>query len=158
MLTPRESLSERILKEEHRIYAEAIALVLSGLLSHRRTPRYRANGLSRNELASQGRAVSLLFLAIWFLGETWRGLLILFQRRRPHEYVRGLDVAAAEAGGGQSYAVYGSLPAAGSLLFYRIMYHFAGLNPLPFRIACYALMMLNIWLVYRLVRVVTGIH
>jgi len=41
-------------------------------------------------------------------------------------------------------------------LFYRVMYLWAGLNPLPFRVAAYGLMILNIWLVYRVILAISG--
>lgn len=37
-------------------------------------------------------------------------------------------------------------------LFYRLLLESFGLNPLPFRIACYALMLLNLWLAYAALR------
>ena len=40
--------------------------------------------------------------------------------------------------------------------FYSILYHSAGLTPLPFRIVAYIFMTLNIWLLYRVARLLTG--
>ncbi len=40
---------------------------------------------------------------------------------------------------------------AGSL-FYRVLFESFGLNPLPYRIACYGLLLLNLWLAYAVLR------
>lgn len=41
-------------------------------------------------------------------------------------------------------------------IFYRILYEAFGFQPLPFRLLCFAFLLLNIWLVYRLALDLTG--
>ena len=41
-------------------------------------------------------------------------------------------------------------------LFYGLLFHFAGLNPLPYRIVCFAFMTANLWLTYLLASRLTG--
>ncbi len=43
-------------------------------------------------------------------------------------------------------------------LFYRLVFEDFGFNPLPFRIACYALLLANLWLAYALVRRLANSH
>ncbi len=40
-------------------------------------------------------------------------------------------------------------------LFYRLLFELFGFNPLPFRVACYLLLALNLWLAYALIRRLT---
>jgi hypothetical protein len=95
------------------------------------------------------------FFAVWYLGQTWRGLLSYFSEDDLMNMywawtlpLRRLILANLSP----FTAVYRPI---GSV-YYRVMYACAGLHPLPFRIVCYSLMMLNIWLVYRLIRQITG--
>ena len=41
-------------------------------------------------------------------------------------------------------------------LFYRVLYASAGFHPLPFRCACFALLLVNLWIAYRLLRFLSG--
>ncbi|HLX43024.1 MAG TPA: hypothetical protein VKR43_06305 [Bryobacteraceae bacterium] len=96
-----------------------------------------------------------LFLALWFVGQTWRALLAGFTEDDlmnmyaawmlplPKLLIGNLTPFTAV------YRPFGSV-------FYRLMYDAVGLNPVPFRVAAYSLLLLNIWLVYRVIRSLTG--
>lgn len=96
-----------------------------------------------------------LGLAAWFLDHTWRGLFVMFQ---------GDDMMNTYLAWVLPWRrlVWGNLTPFTTVyrpvgsLFYKIMYAAAGFHPLPFRIALYALMLVNIGLLYRFARQVTG--
>jgi hypothetical protein len=99
-------------------------------------------------------AVAVL-LAAWFLGHTWPGLLRDFSEDDLMNmyFAWVLPLPRLLLGNLTPFtSVYRPLGSA----FYRVMYDAAGLHPFPFRVAAYALMLLNIWLVYRLVAALTG--
>ena len=101
------------------------------------------------------RAAVAVFIAAWFLAQSWRGMLVDFTEddlmNMYFAWVLPLPrlIVANLTPFNSVYRPVGSA-------FYRVMYDVAGFHPLPFRIAAYALMLLNIWLVYRLVSAVTG--
>lgn len=99
-------------------------------------------------------AVVALALAAWFLANTWRGLLVPFTSDDLMNLYGAWTLRASKilvANLTPFTAVYRPL---GSAL-YRVVYLFAGLRPLPFRVVAYALMLTNVWLVYRLVKLAT---
>ena len=103
----------------------------------------------------RARAIAIsAFIAAWFLGHAWKGLFVYFQdddmMNMYHAWIvpwHKLIVANIVP---FTY-IYRPLGSA----FYRILYLSAGLNPLPFRICIYTLMMLNIWLIFRVARLLT---
>lgn len=95
-------------------------------------------------------------LTAWFFANTWRGLLVPFttddlMNLHGAWSLRPLKLLVL-ANLSPFTAVYRPLGSA----VYRIVFWFAGLNPLPFRMVAYALMLINVWLVYRLVKLLTG--
>jgi hypothetical protein len=101
------------------------------------------------------RSLVALALAAWFLDHTWRGLLCTFQGDDMMNLYRAwvLPVKRLALGNLTPFtAVYRPV---GSL-FYKFMYAAAGFHPLPYRIAIYALLLLNIALLYRFARLLTG--
>ena len=100
-------------------------------------------------------AMIAAFIGLWFFVHAWRGLFVGFQdddmMNLYHAWMLPWYKLAA-ANLIPFTPVYRPL---GSAL-YRILYLAAGLHPLPFRIVAYALMTLNIWLVFRLAKLLTG--
>lgn len=100
-------------------------------------------------------ALAVVLLAAWFLGQTWRGLFVDFtEDDLMNMYlawrIPPWKLALANLTPFTSlYRPFGSL-------YYHAMYTVAGLHALPFRIFAYAIMLLNIWLVYRLALLLTG--
>lgn len=100
-------------------------------------------------------AAVAVIIGAWFLGQTFKGLRIYFT---PDDLMNMywawlLPLPKLLLANLTPFtSVYRPL---GSLL-YRELYLSGGLNPLSFRIAAYVLMMLNIWLIYRLARLLTG--
>jgi hypothetical protein len=99
-------------------------------------------------------AAAVAFIALWFFGHTWRGLFVGFQdddmMNLYHAWVLPwYQLLAANLV--PFTPIYRPL---GSAL-YRILYVTAGLHPLPFRICAYALMTLNLWLIFRLAKLLT---
>jgi hypothetical protein len=95
------------------------------------------------------------FIAAWFLAQSWRGMLVDFTEDDLMNmyFAWVLPLPRLILGNLTPFnSVYRPVGSA----FYRVMYDIAGFHPLPFRIAAYALMLLNIWLVYRLAVAVTG--
>jgi hypothetical protein len=102
---------------------------------------------------AQSAAIALV-LAAWFLANTWRGLLVPFTNDDLMNLYGAWTLPAWKllvANLSPFTAVYRPL---GSAL-YRIVYLCAGLHPLPFRVVAYALMLVNVWLVYRLAKTLT---
>jgi hypothetical protein len=95
------------------------------------------------------------FLAVWFVGQTWRALLAGFTEDDLMNMYAAWILPLPKLLIGNLTPFMAVYRPVGSV-FYRVMYDAAGLNPLPFRVAAYALMILNIWLVYRLIRELTG--
>ena len=96
----------------------------------------------------------LAFLALWFVGQTWRALFVDFtEDDLTNMYAAWVMPLPKLIIGNLTpfTAVYRPLGSA----FYRLMYNAAGLNPMPFRIVAYSLLILNIWLLYRAIRAVT---
>jgi hypothetical protein len=94
-------------------------------------------------------------IAAWFLALSWRGLVRDFTEDDLMNMYFAWILPAKRlilANLTPFTSVYRPVGSA----FYRVMYLSAGLHPLPFRIAAYALMLLNLWLVYRVVVAVTG--
>jgi hypothetical protein len=95
------------------------------------------------------------FLALWFVGQTWKALLVDFTEDDLMN-MYGAWVLPLRTLVLANLTPFTSVYRPLGSVFYRVMYQCVGLNPLPFRVAAYGLMMLNIWLVYRVIRVVTG--
>ena len=94
------------------------------------------------------------FIAAWFLGQSWRGVLVDFTEDDLMNmyFAWVLPLPRLLIGNLTPFnSVYRPVGSA----FYRVMYDVAGFHPMPFRIAAYALMLLNIWLVYRLAAAIT---
>ncbi len=101
------------------------------------------------------RAAVAAFIAAWFLTQSWRGLLVDFTEDDLMNmyFAWVLPLPRLLVGNLTPFnSVYRPVGSA----FYRVMYDVAGFHPLPFRMVAYALMLLNIWLVYRLASVITG--
>jgi hypothetical protein len=108
--------------------------------------------MDRHRLKS---AVLMLAIAAWFLGHTWKGLAVYFQEDDLMNMYQAWVLPLYKlvlANLTPFTSVYRPLGAG----FYRLLYHSAGLHPLPFRIVAYGLMMLNVWLIFRLARFLTG--
>jgi hypothetical protein len=101
------------------------------------------------------RAAVGAFIAIWFLAQSWRGMLVDFTEDDLMNmyFAWVLPLPRLLVGNLTPFnSVYRPVGSA----FYRVMYDAFGFHPMPFRVAAYALMLLNIWLVYRLATAVTG--
>jgi hypothetical protein len=101
------------------------------------------------------RAAVGAFIAAWFLAQSWRGMLVDFTEDDLMNmyFAWILPLPRLIVGNLTPFnSVYRPVGSA----FYRVMFNAAGFHPLPFRIAAYAVMLLNIWLVYRLASAVTG--
>lgn len=95
------------------------------------------------------------FLAAWFLAQTWRGLFVEFTQddlmnaywawQLPWTKLLLANLTPFTS----VYRPFGSL-------FYRALYSAAGLHPMPFRIFDYAILLLNIFLLWRVVERITG--
>lgn len=94
-------------------------------------------------------------LALWFLAQSWRGMLVTFSEDDLMNMYQAWTLPISRLALGLLTPFTSVYRPTGSL-FYRTVYDAFGLTPLPFRIAAYALMMLNIWLLFRLVRTLTG--
>jgi hypothetical protein len=95
------------------------------------------------------------FLALWFVGQTWPALLANFTEDDL------MNMSGAWALPSRTLVLANLTPFTSvyrplGSVFYRVIYEAVGLNPLPFRVAAYSLMIFNIWLVYRLLRAITG--
>jgi len=100
-------------------------------------------------------AALALFLAAWFLSRAWRGLFVYFQGDdMMNTYQAWLlpwwKVLAANLTPFTTvYRPFGSL-------YYKAAYSVFGFHPLGFRVVTYSFMLLNIALMYRLARLITG--
>ncbi len=95
------------------------------------------------------------FVLTWFLAQSWRGMLVDFTEDDLMNmyFAWVMPLPRLLVGNLTPFnSVYRPLGSA----FYRVMYDAFGFHPMPFRIAAYALMLLNIWLVYRLAAAITG--
>jgi hypothetical protein len=96
-----------------------------------------------------------LTLAAWFLDHTWRGLRSTFQGDDLMNIYLAWVLPVWRLAWGNLTPFTAVYRPVGSV-FYKLMYAAAGFHPLPFRIVLYALMLVNIGLLYRLARQVTG--
>ena len=106
-------------------------------------------GVARTRLAVLG------FVAVWFVAFTWRALFAHFNpddvMNIYYPWSRGpwkLAVALVRFPSAY-YRPMGSL-------FYAVLYHFFGLNPLPYHAAQLVLLLLNMVLAWRVARLLTG--
>lgn len=107
-------------------------------------------------MSSRARSAwAAIFLAVWFLGQTWRGIFVDFTEDDLMNMYFGWRVPPWKLFLANLTPFTSTYRPVGST-FYHIMYSVAGLHALPFRIACYAVMLLNLWLVYRVARLLTG--
>jgi hypothetical protein len=104
-------------------------------------------------IAWKGVAVGLA-LAAWFLDHTWRGLLCGFQGDDMMNMYQAWILPVWRLAWGNLTPFSAVYRPVGSV-FYRVMYAAAGFHPLPFRIVLYAVMLVNIGLLYRFARQVT---
>lgn len=100
-------------------------------------------------------ALAAGFLAVWFLAQTWRGLFVDFTEDDLMNMYFAWRVPAWKLALANLTPFTSVYRPVGSV-FYHSMYVAAGLHALPFRIFAYAIMLLNIWLVYRAARLLTG--
>lgn len=94
-------------------------------------------------------------VAAWFLGHTWKGLFVYFQGDDMHNLYGAWITPWWKlllANLIPFTSVYRPLGA----LVYRTVFAAAGWNPLAYRVLVYALLLANIWLVYRVVQLVAG--
>jgi hypothetical protein len=97
----------------------------------------------------------VLFLAAWFLGHAWKGLTVYFQGDDSMNLYQAWVIPPWKivlANLTPFTMVYRPLGTA----FYRLGFFALGWHPLGFRIAAYAFMMANIYLLYRAAKLVTG--
>jgi hypothetical protein len=100
-------------------------------------------------------AALALFLAAWFLGHAWKGLTVYFQGDDSMNLYQAWVLSPWQIIVGNLSpftAVYRPVGTA----FYRLGFFALGWHPLGFRIAAYVLMMVNIYLLYRVAKLVTG--
>ena len=99
-------------------------------------------------------ATAALAVAAWFLGHAWKGLFIYFQGDDMYNLYQAWTTPAWKlllANLIPFTSVYRPLGAA----VYRVLFATAGWNPLAFRVVVYALFLANIFLVYRVARLLT---
>jgi hypothetical protein len=96
-----------------------------------------------------------LALAAWFLDHTWRGLLCTFQGDDMMNLYRAWVLPVKRLVLGNLTPFTSVYRPVGSV-FYKFLYLAAGFHPLPYRIVIYALLLLNIALLYRFARLLTG--
>lgn len=107
-------------------------------------------------MSGRARSFALAALvAVWFLAQTWPGIFKSFTEDDLMNMYAAWTLPFAKLAQGLLTPFTTVYRPIGSL-FYREMYLMAGLNPLPFRVAAYALMLLNLWMLFRLVRALTG--
>lgn len=101
-------------------------------------------------------AAAAAFLAVWFLSQTWRGMFVdVTEDDLMNMYYAAWRIPlwklflANLTPFTSVYRPFGSLS-------YDAIYSVAGLHALPFRVFAYAVMLLNIWLVYRVTTLLTG--
>jgi hypothetical protein len=94
------------------------------------------------------------FLAVWFLGQTWRGLFIEFTEDDLMNLYLAWVMPLRRLLLGNLTPFTSVYRPVGSAL-YRLAFLFPGFSPRPFRIVFYAVMLLNIWLIYRVVKLLT---
>jgi hypothetical protein len=101
------------------------------------------------------RVAISLALAAWFLGHTWKGLLVYFDgddmQNIYHAWVLSpWKILFANLTPFTSiYRPFGTA-------VYRVLFEAAGLHPLPYRIVAYAFLLANIWLLYLVAERLTG--
>lgn len=91
----------------------------------------------------------------WLLGHTWKGLFVYFQDDDMMNLYQAWILPwwkLALANVTPFTTVYRPFGA----LVYRVLYDVAGLNPLPFRIVAYLLLLVNTWLLFRIAKLLTG--
>lgn len=101
------------------------------------------------------KAIALaLIVGGWFLGHTWKGLFVYFTDDDLMNMYGAWMMPLHKlilANLTPFTSVYRPV---GSAL-YRVLYFFAGLSPLPFRVIAYVLLLVNVWLLYRVTRLLT---
>lgn len=105
--------------------------------------------------AALQRFVIAIALAGWFLDHTWRGLLCTFQGDDMMNLYQAWVLPLGRLALGNLTPFTSVYRPVGSV-FYKLMYWAVGFHPLPYRIAIYALLLLNIALLYRFARLLTG--
>lgn len=105
--------------------------------------------------SAAARALAALAVAAWFLGHAWKGLFIYFQGDDMYNLYQAWTTPAWKlllANLMPFTSVYRPLGAA----VYRVLFATIGWSPLGFRVLVYALFLANIWLVFRIARLLTG--
>jgi Dolichyl-phosphate-mannose-protein mannosyltransferase len=101
------------------------------------------------------RLVPALVILAWFGAQTWRGLFAglssddLMNAYQAWILPLGRLMLANVTPFTVTYRPLGSA-------LYRVLFWTSGLDPFPYRVVAYSLMLVNIWLVFRLARVLTG--
>ncbi len=105
---------------------------------------------------SRGRALLIAaFIALWFLAQAWRGLFVYFSSDDAMNMYWAFDTPVRTLLVSNIYPFTSAYRPLGEAV-YRFLFAVFGFHPLPFRIAVYALLLLNTVLVYKLARCLTG--
>ena len=94
-------------------------------------------------------------LAAWFLGHAWRGLLVYFQGDDAMNLYQAWILPPWKILVG-NLTPFTTLYRPLGTAVYRVMFHAVGWHPLGFRVLLYALLLVNIGLLYRVARMLTG--
>jgi hypothetical protein len=101
------------------------------------------------------RTLTALALAAWFLAHTWRGLLCTLQADDVMNIYQAWILPAGRLALGNLTPFTTVYRPVGSV-FYKLLFWWAGLHPLPYRLAIYALLLVNVALLYRFALLLTG--
>src|SRR5712671_1957952 len=98
--------------------------------------------------------IASVTITTWFLAHTWRGFLSYFTGDDMMNLYWAWTVSLPKLAFGIA-TPFNSVYLPVGALFYRVLFSAAGFYPLPFRVCCYAFLLLNIWLLYRIGKVIT---
>ncbi len=107
--------------------------------------------------SSRKRAlIVFLFVAAYFLALTWKGLFYDFNPDDTMNMYLAWVKSYGRLVSSSLFAVWlGEMRPIGAL-FYKTIHHLCGFSPLPFRAACFALLLVNLWLQFSLFRRLTN--
>lgn len=100
-------------------------------------------------------AAVALFLAAWLLSHAWKGLLIYFTGDDMMNLYQAWALPAWKIFAA-NLSPFSTVYRPFGTAVYRVVFALAGWRPLEFRVVVYAFLLLNIWLVYRVARRLTG--
>jgi hypothetical protein len=100
-------------------------------------------------------SVVALLITGWMLAFAWPGLIVTFQGDDMMNMYRAWSEPAASLIAGNLTPFSHLYRPLGSA-WYRMMYAAAGFHPLPFRIAVYGLLLVNLWVAFGVARALTG--